>query len=71
VPAPAVAQTDALAALAAAGVSLHAIDGGQRETLAGLSQDEVTTVTQLKRRLDEVAREQDIDGRSWWGGSIF
>ena len=64
-------QSGPLSALDAAGINLQAIDGGQRDVLATLSDDEVTTVTQLKQLLDEVARDEDIDRRSWWGGSIF
>lgn len=57
--------------LVAAGIRLDGIGEGQRAVLATLSVDEVATVTQLKRRLDEVARAEEIDHRSWWGGSIF
>jgi hypothetical protein len=60
-----------LETLDAAGIRLDRIGDGQKAVLATLSADEVVTVTQLKRRLDEVARAEEIDSRSWWGGSIF
>jgi hypothetical protein len=57
--------------LAAAGIAVDRLPAPHLAELDTLADDELGTVIRLKRLPADVANEDEIDARPWWGGSIF
>jgi biotin operon repressor len=60
---------DAITTLRDAGVQVDALNEKQREIVAGLSENEVATLTKLHRRMEEAGG--DVEGHMVVGAGIF